>query len=112
MDRTRNSKSAADGAAQSERRRIGTVVHDERGNASVTWRDAPVDEERPVLEILSEPRLKLKREETSFDPYAREQVPASPTKAKAPRKDLRKLSEWIKLVREVEERKRRGGDSE
>jgi hypothetical protein len=29
-------------------------------------------------------------------------------KSTGPRKDLRKLSEWIKMMRDLEERKRRG----
>ena len=84
---------------------MGTVVHDDRGNASVKWRAAPADHERPVLEVLGEHGLTLHAEETSFDPYA----------CKRPRKsgggkrtDLRKLSEWIKMMRELEERGRNG----
>ena len=82
-------------------------MHDERGNASVEWRDAPADHERPVLEVLDEDRLTLKTEEVSYDPYAR----TRPRKAGCgTRTDLRKLSEWIKLMRELEERKRNGGN--
>jgi hypothetical protein len=97
---------------EAERRRIGRIVHDERGNASVRWRDAPADHERPVLEILSDKSLTVKTEE-SYDPYARGGVPrelkSSP--ARAARTDLRKLSEHIKRMRELEER-RRNGDGE
>jgi hypothetical protein len=94
-------------APPAERRRLGTVVHDERGNASVEWRDAPAGHERPVLEVLGEDRLTLKTEEVSYDPYAR----TRPRKAGCgTRTDLRKLSEWIKLMRELEERKRNGGN--
>jgi hypothetical protein len=90
-----------------ERRRLGTVVHDERGNASVEWRDAPADHERPVLEVQREDGLSLKREELSYDPYARN----GPLRRGAgKRTDLRKLSEWIKKMRELEERKRSGDD--
>jgi hypothetical protein len=94
----------------SERRRIGTVVRDDRGNASVTWRDAPADLERPVLEVLGDSALSLKNEE-SFDPYARRDVrPTRPSGGNSARTDLRKLSEWIKMVRELEERKKRSTD--
>jgi hypothetical protein len=72
-------------ASPAERRRVGTVVHDDRGNAKVEWRAAPADEERPVLELLGE------------DGASR-------------RTDLRKLSEWIKKMRELEERKREDED--
>ena len=92
-----------------ERRRVGTVVHDERGNASVEWRDAPADQERPVLEVMGENGLSVKTDEVSYDPYARHR----PLRAGVgKRTDLRKLSEWIKQMRELEERKRNGGDAE
>jgi len=65
-----------------ERRRIGTVVHDDRGNASVEWRAAPTDHERPVLEVLGEDGLTLKTEEASYDPYARKR-PSEPASADA-----------------------------
>jgi hypothetical protein len=86
---------------------MGTVVHDDRGNASVEWRAAPLDEERPVLEVLGEQGLTLKTEEVSYDPYARNR-PSKP--GGGTRTDLRKLSEWIKLMRELEQRKRNGAD--
>ena len=92
-----------------ERRRIGTVVHDDRGNASVEWRAAPTDHERPVLEVLGEDGLTLKTEEVSFDPYARNR----PFRTGVGRRtDLRKLSEWIKKMRELEGRQRSDGDPE
>ncbi|HYL04224.1 MAG TPA: hypothetical protein VEU54_12495 [Steroidobacteraceae bacterium] len=92
-----------------ERRRIGTVVHDDRGNAKVEWQDAPADYRRPVLEVADEPRLSLKNEE-SYDPYARRTTRTAPRSGNTTRTDLRKLSEWIKMMRELEERKRRGED--
>jgi hypothetical protein len=94
----------------SERRRIGRIVHDERGNASLAWGDAPADYRRPVLEIESESSgLAIQKAPRTFDPYACA-TPAEKKKTAAagPRKDLRKLSEWIKMMRELEERKRRG----
>ena len=95
---------------EAERRRIGTIVHDDRGNASVRWRDAPETLERPVLEVLGDPGLALKPEQT-FDPYAHTAERGTPRKStgNTTRTDLRKLSEWIKLMRELEERKRNGG---
>ena len=100
----------AEPPSHSERRRIGTVVHDDRGNASVTWRDAPADLERPVLEVLGDSALSIKHEE-SFDPYARRDVrPTRPSGGNSSRTDLRKLSEWIKMMRELEERKKNSAD--
>jgi hypothetical protein len=98
--------------AEAERRRVGTVVHDERGNASVRWRDAPADFQRPVLEVQGETPLSIKTDET-FDPYSRHRSDGTPQPAKArPRTDLRKLSEHIKKMRELQERKRSDGDAE
>jgi hypothetical protein len=97
-----------DAAGNPERRRIGRIVHDDRGNASVDWCDAPSDYKRPVLEIESEDQgLAIQKAQRTFDPYSRA-TPPEPKKAAAPRKDLRKLSEWIKMMRDLEERKRRG----
>jgi len=96
-------------ASEAERRRIGLVVHDDRGQASVEWHDAPPDYERPVLEVLGNPELTLKNDDVSYDPYSRHTAslpklnPGNTT-----RTDLRKLSEWIKMKRELEERKLRG----
>jgi hypothetical protein len=90
-----------------ERRRVGTIVHDDRGNASVEWHAAPVDEERQVLEVLGEGNLTLKSEEVSYDPYSSHRTRKA---GSGKRTDLRKLSEWIKKMRELEERKRNGGN--
>jgi len=96
----------------SDRRRIGLIVHDDRGMASVEWRDAPADEQRPVLEVLGNPQLTLQNDE-SFDPYARHTASLpKPNPGNTTRTDLRKLSEWIKMKRELEARKLRGGDDE
>ena len=101
---------------EAERRRIGTIVHDDRGNASVTWRDAPNDHERPVLEIEGQAPLTLHKEERSFDPYSQARKPretaAPPVRGGTTRTDLRKLSEHIKMMRELEARKRNGSDEE
>jgi hypothetical protein len=104
VDELRRKKpSAGQSSPADERRRIGTVVHDERGNASVSWRDAPVEYQRPVLEILGGEPLTLKNEDC-HDPYARREARRQ---GGATRTDLRRLSEWIKMMRELEERKRR-----
>jgi hypothetical protein len=108
-DNRKRSGPQQNAAPQAERRRTGTVVHDERGNASVEWQAAPADQERQVLELLGEGGLTLKSDEISYDPY-------SNRRARKPggggRTDLRKLSEWIKLMRELEERKRNSGSGE
>jgi hypothetical protein len=96
-------------ASPSERRRIGMVVHDERGMASVEWHDAPADLERPVLHVLGEPGLALKDEDASYDPYARHGATfPGTTRGNTTRTDLRKLSEWIKMKRALEDRRLRG----
>jgi hypothetical protein len=91
-----------------ERRRIGTVVHDDRGNASVRWEDAPADYQRPVLAVDSAPAPKS---EEGFNPYAPGATGSTAASTgSTTRTDLRKLSEWIKMMRELEERKRNEGD--
>ena len=104
MDEITKRKPADSAAPPVERRRIGTVVHDDRGNASLKWRDAPGDHDRPVLEVLGETALTIKNDET-YDPYARR---APRTGGVGTRTDLRKLSEWIKMMRELEARKQSG----
>jgi hypothetical protein len=97
------------GEAETNRRRIGMVVHDDRGMASVEWHYAPAEEERPVLELLGNPKLTLKNDDVSYDPYARHAASLPKTiPGNTTRTDLRKLSEWIKMKREMEERKLRG----
>jgi hypothetical protein len=100
-------------------------VHDDRGSASVEWRDAPSNYERQKLEIEPgaatgrgdsklrrgfEPRLELERAEDTFNPYDRKVVPgAAPAEApKGSKRDLKKLSEWLKLMKAIEERKKNG----
>jgi hypothetical protein len=95
-------------AASGERRRIGRIVHDDRGNARVDWVNAPSDYKRPVLELEGEPKhgLSIQKPSRTFNPYECTPPPRA-KKEGAPRKDLKKLSEWIKLMRELEERKSR-----
>ena len=111
MDELTNRKTtgANSGTAEPNRRRLGTIVHDDRGMASVEWHDAPVDHERPVLQVLADPELTLKDDDASYDPYARHATTLPRTgRGNTTRTDLRKLSEWIKMKRELEERKLRG----
>ena len=103
----------------SERRRIGKVVHDDRGNASVKWSDAPPDYQRPVLELVEDA---AGQPENAFNPYGLgatgsatgpHRTPASThSTGNTTRTDLRKLSDWIKTMRELEERKRNGGSQD
>jgi len=116
------SRRDAEESSQSYRRRLSRIVHDDRGNASVEWHDAPSDYDRPKLEIesatgtfrrLQAPDDLSLESQSSFDPYASSRpVEPKPSKRGATtRTDLRKLSEWIKMKRELEERKLRS-DSE
>ncbi|HET9388990.1 MAG TPA: hypothetical protein VFO44_05030 [Steroidobacteraceae bacterium] len=97
-------------------------MHDHKGTASVVWHDAPTDYERPVFEIEggqqsakpTAPRtgtgsLSIHSEDT-FNPYAR--VPDSNRPGAGRPKDLRRLSAWIKLMRQLEESKRNSEDEE
>lgn len=88
---------------------MARVVHDERGNGSVEWRAAPADHERPVLELQGEDGLALTKEEVSYDPYARSRPR---TAGVGRRTDLRKLSDWIKQMRELENRRRAAADAD
>jgi hypothetical protein len=102
----------------SERRRISKIVHDERGNARVEWVDAPpaadgAEAARPTLSI-HEPEPSVHR---GYDPYSR--VPrtqsgatAAPKREPTSKRDLRKLSDWIKQMRVLEERKRAPDEDE
>jgi hypothetical protein len=111
MENSRNKSFVADrqtATTSAERRRIGRIVHDDRGNKTVDWHDAPSDYKRTVLEVESEPHgLAIQKAPRTFDPYARA-TPVEQPKNTGPRKDLRKLSEWIKMMRELEERKLKG----
>ncbi len=91
---------------------MGHIVHDDRGAASLEWRDAPDDYERPVLKIegtgVAAPPLSIKNDDT-FNPYDRgPDGPAGSDARAGAKRDLKKLSAWIKLMREMEERKKKG----
>jgi hypothetical protein len=98
------------------RRRASQIVHDERGNARVEWIDAGhagVPLERAPLTIEPTPargenaRLSVERVRSGgFDPYARIGAAHVPeVKKPGAKRDLRKLGDWIKLKRELDERR-------
>jgi len=93
-------------------RRVAQVVHDDRGNARVEWQRIPDDR----TGNFARPNLTIEGEEPDIgaDPYDRT-VPSGRRDSQGTgttRRDLRKLSEWIKLKREMEERKQRGDDDD
>ena len=96
-----------------ERRRLSRVRHDDRGNAYVEWVDAPAElVERPKLEIEGHTGgLQLDTQRSAYNPYSNDSGAGRKT-GNTTRTDLRKLSEWIKMMRELEERKRNGGGGE
>jgi hypothetical protein len=111
-----NSNSNGKPPQAANRRRASQIVHDDRGNARVEWIDAGyagVELERAPLSIESTPargesaKLSVERVRSSgFDPYARVGAAHVPEPKKPPvKRDLRKLGEWIKLKRELDERK-------
>jgi hypothetical protein len=94
-----------------ERRRLARVRHDDRGNAYVEWEDAPAGAvARPRFEI-EDGGLHLEGERKAYDPYANASGVTRKT-GNTTRTDLRKLSDWIKMMRELEERKRGSGGEE
>jgi hypothetical protein len=102
----------AEASQPGERRRRSRVKHDDRGNAYVEWLEAPAEiVERPKFEIQDHLELEERATGGAYDPYANPSG-ASRRTGNTTRTDLRKLSEWIKLMRELEERKRNGGEGE
>lgn len=97
--------------AGGERRRVGVVVHDDRGNARLEWVAAPSHNERTSLSLL-EPETHSSGEH-GYDPYANgARAPRDTGRKRRAGRDLRKLSEWIKQVRRVESLKRAENDEE
>jgi hypothetical protein len=106
-----------------ERRRLSRIVHDHKGTATVEWYDAPADYERQVFEIedtgpsanptkrdVHTGSLSIQTDDL-HDPYMN--IPGAERKrAPGQRTDLRKLSAWIKLMRELEEAKKRNRDDD
>lgn len=113
-----------------QQRHLGRVVHDDRGSATFEWRAAPANHVRPKLELEPsgpsgredvklrrglEPTLELCNDDT-YDPYDRKGNTFSgrytaPGQPRGGKRDLRKLSEWIKTMRALEERKKNGSGS-
>jgi hypothetical protein len=96
---------------ETKRRRVGKVVHDERGNASVQWEDAPADYQRVVLEVVNDGGSE-QAGQSDFNPYAQRAPRERASTGNTTRTDLRKLSEWIKKMRELEERERNQNDQD
>jgi hypothetical protein len=98
----------------SERRRFGKIVRDDRDSACVEWVDAPADFERVPLSIEGTLPLGRRLAHGGYDPYGTDpsnRPRAGGAKDQRPaRRDLRKLSAWIKQMRELEQRKKRGED--
>jgi len=102
------------------KRRASRIVHDERGNARIEWIEEsairPVD--RIPLAIVDEgarggAAWSPTQYDKGFNPYqAGTGTPGSaePQTSTTTKKDLRKLSEWIKLQRKLEAAKRSGED--
>jgi hypothetical protein len=99
-------------ASTSERRRIGRIVRDDRDSASVEWVDAPADYARVPLSIEGTLPPGIKRAPGGgYNPYetiAPSTGSAAGAGKRPANRDLRKLSAWIKQMRELEERKKRG----
>jgi len=113
--KTRNDSTAPDAQPRADApapRRIGRIVRDDRDTASVEWVDAPSDYPRVPLSIeggLPPGAARPQGGYGGYDPYSTV-APVAPQPGapkSAPRRDLRKLSQWIKQMRELEERKKR-----
>jgi hypothetical protein len=102
------------------RRRLGRVVHDERGQASVEWERLEGEDARaarPALSIAEDPSptarsLRLSSMAGGVNPYDRGvEVRREPGSGK-PRSpaDLRKLDAWIKQRRAVEALRKKDQD--
>ncbi len=96
------------------RRRIGKIVRDDRDSATVEWMDAPAGYDRVPLSIESTLPPGGVKAASGYDPYQTvtpQRTAGKPAADQRPvKRDLRKLSEWIKQMRELEERKKRGED--
>jgi hypothetical protein len=99
-------------ADTAERRRIGRIVRDDRDSAIVEWVDAPPNYDRVPLSIEGTLPRGAKRAPGGYNPYETisPQKPQAGADKRPANRDLRKLSAWIKQMREIEERKKRGDD--
>ena len=83
-------------------------MHDDRGNGAIQWVDAGRNHKRDTLDFCDAPVAN--KAEQSFNPYEHAQTDRGGNGAKPVKRDLRKLSEWIKTLRAVEAKKSRGED--
>ncbi len=104
------------------RRRLGRIVHDERGQASMEWEALDARETarapRQKLQLMDDNELAELRPQSNrvtslaqgADPYDLG-VTARVKQLKKPRtpEDMRRLNEWIKQKRIVEEKRRLEG---
>jgi hypothetical protein len=101
-------------AESADRRRFGKIVRDDRDTASVEWVDAPSDFGRVPLSLEGTIPKGKKLAQGGWNPYetvSPNKPPAAGAKEQRPvKRDLRKLSEWIKQMRALEQRKKRGED--
>lgn len=100
-------------ATTAERRRTGVIVHDDRGNGRLEWVDVAPEVERVTLSIEDSHAVSRPKLEHGYDPYqttarSLHKAPGGST-GQTTRSDLRKLSEWIKQMRRLEEWKRAEG---
>ena len=106
-----------------ERRHVRGIEHDHKGTAKLQWYEEAADYERQLLELedkthvspggsarLDTGGLSIRNEDT-FNPYMR--VPEGDRKRSATgRTDLRRLSAWIKMMRELEQARQRNQEEE
>jgi len=111
QDKQANAPAAEADPAQ--RRRVAKVVRDDRDSATVEWVDAPAGYRRVPLAIESTLPPGGVKPATGYDPYetiSPQRAASKPGDKRPAKRDLRKLSEWIKQMRDLEERKKRGED--
>lgn len=111
-----------------QRRKLGRIIRDERGTTTMEWALEDSDAERVVLQILEDPvphsingfqashapqvsqvsqvsqvfQARAPDAPLAMLPYGQPEIlDAEPDAPRRP-KDLRKLSEWIKLTRKLE----------
>jgi hypothetical protein len=114
QDKSRPTSPEAATPEDVKRRRVGRIVRDDRDNASVEWVAAPDDYDRVPLSIEATLRPNTVKTLSGYNPYETITPARAAAKKEAEKKpvkrDLRRLSEWIKQMRDLEERKKRGED--
>ena len=86
-------------------------MHDERGNGKLEWVDVTDKQgfDRETLTLKDMPLSIEQDNADTFNPYERKPID-KPLAQRTAKRDLRKLSEWIKATRAAEEKKARGED--